>query len=194
MARTQAADYDTKRDAITHHATRLFARRGFAGASIADLAECCKVSKSLIYHYYASKEEILYDVMIDHIGELLDAVTSVDTNATAPDRTFRALTKTLLQHYAGAADRQKVLLYELDSLPRGRKLEIVSKQRQIISHVEDLLAAANPALKKDRAVRRARTMLYFGMLNWTHTWYQPKGAVTRDELAELAAEMVLGTA
>lgn len=194
MARTQAADYDAKRDAITHHAARLFARRGFTGASIADLAERCKVSKSLIYHYYASKEAILYDVMIDHIGELLDAVTSVKADDAKPERTFRELTKTLLQHYAGAADRQKVLLYELDSLPRDHKLEIVSKQRRIIAHVEALLTAANPSLKKERAALRAKTMLYFGMLNWTHTWFRPKGAVTRDELAEMASAMALAKA
>lgn len=193
MARTQAADYDDKRNAITHHAARLFARRGFAGASIADLAERCKVSKSLIYHYYASKEAILYDVMIDHIGELLDAVTAVGANIATPDHAIRALTKTLLQHYVGAADKQKVLLYELDSLPRESKQDIVSKQRQIIAHVEGLLIGANPSLKKDRAALRARTMLYFGMLNWTHTWYQPKGAMTRDELAEMASDMVLTT-
>lgn len=191
MARTQAADYDAKRDAITHHAARLFARRGFAGASIADLADRCKVSKSLIYHYYASKEAILYDVMIDHIGELLDAVTSIKADSATPEQTFRNLTKTLLQHYAGAADRQKVLLYELDSLPRDHRLEIVSKQRRIICHVETLLTAANPSLKKERAALRAKTMLYFGMLNWTHTWYKPKGAISRDQLAEMASDMIL---
>lgn len=191
MARTQAADYDAKRDAITEHAARLFAQKGFAAASISELAERCKVSKSLIYHYYASKEAILLDVMIDHIEELLDAVESTDLNDKAPADGFHSVTRALLQHYVGAADKQKVLLYELESLPRSAKAEIVAKQRKIVSHVEDIIIAAKPSLKKDRAALRAKTMLYFGMLNWTHTWFKPKGAITRDGLAHMAADIIL---
>ena len=71
MARTQAADYEERRTAIVEQAARLFAERGFLGASIADLAEACDSSKSLIYHYYASKEDILYDVMHSHVRALL---------------------------------------------------------------------------------------------------------------------------
>ena len=191
MARTQAADYDAKREAITDHAARLFARRGFAAASISDLADRCKVSKSLIYHYYASKEDILFDVMIEHIDELLDAVQSVHDEESPARNAFKALTKELLRHYVGAADKQKVLLYELDSLPRAKKAEIVEKQRKIISIVEGVLKNA-AATKLNRAALRARTMLYFGMLNWSHTWFDPKGAVSRDELADMASDLALG--
>ncbi len=192
MARTQAADYDAKRDAITHHAARLFARKGFAAASLSDLAERCKVSKSLIYHYYASKEVILFDVMNEHIDELLEVVGSVAIHETKPEQSFHELTRDLLQHYVGAADKQKVLLYELDSLPRESKSEIVSKQRRIIRRVEEILTAARPSFGKNRAALRAKTMLYFGMLNWTHTWFNPKGAVTRDGLANMASDLILG--
>ena len=191
MARTQAADYDAKRDAITVHAARLFAAKGFAAASISELAERCKVSKSLIYHYYASKEAILFDVMSDHIDELLDAVETTDIDDKAPETSVHEVTRTLLQHYVGAADKQKVLLYELDSLPKNSKAEIVSKQRKIVARVEDIIVAAKPSFKKDRAALRAKTMLYFGMLNWTHTWFKPKGAISRDGLAEMAAGIIL---
>ena len=34
-------------------------------------------------------------------------------------------------------------------------------------------------------------MLFFGMLNWTHTWLKPSGAVSRDDVADMAAEMAL---
>src|SRR5262249_11214860 len=54
MARKQAPDYEQRREAIVDAAAALFARRGFLGASVADLAEACGASKSLIYHYYPS--------------------------------------------------------------------------------------------------------------------------------------------
>ncbi len=191
MARTQAADYDAKRDAITTHAAKLFAQKGFAGASISELAERCAVSKSLIYHYYASKEAILVDVMNDHIDDLLRVVSAQKSNAETAREQFTSLTRDLLRHYVGAADQQKVLLYELDSLPADSKSEIIQKQRKIISKVEDILSKSKPALLNNRKMLRTNVMLFFGMLNWTHTWFKPKGAVSRDELAEMAAEVIL---
>ena len=191
MARTQAADYDAKRDAITSAAAKLFAEKGFASSSISELAERCKVSKSLIYHYYASKEAILYDVMTVHIDDLLQAVDAVGKPSQDPREAFHALTKTLLRHYVGAANQQKVLLYELSALPGDLQKDIVGKQRRIIERVEKILEAGQPALKNDPHTLRAKVMLYFGMLNWTHTWFKPKGAISRDALADMAAETIL---
>lgn len=190
MARTQAADYDEKREAITSHAAKLFARKGFAGASISDLAENCAVSKSLIYHYYPSKEAILFDVMKDHIDDLLNVVEAHNADGASPQEEFTGLTKALLRCYVGAADQQKVLLYELEALPKDLKSDIVSKQRKIIERIESVLARAKPSLLKDGKKLRAKVMLFFGMLNWTHTWFKPKGAVSRDELAEMAAGVI----
>jgi AcrR family transcriptional regulator len=180
MARTQAVDYAEKRAAIVEAAAALFAERGFNGASLADLAGRCAMSKSLIYHYYASKEAILYDVMRGHMDDLLAALTARDLKSFARD---------LLRRYAGAAARQKVLLYEIGHLPAAHKTDIVARERQLIARVEALLAAAGAS--GDRRRLRARAMLFFGMLNWTHTWFRPSGAMSRDELAELAAETIL---
>ena len=73
MARRQAADYDLKREGILAVAARLFAQRGFSESSVSDLAAACDMSKSLLYHYYSSKEEILYAVMSAHL-EALESV------------------------------------------------------------------------------------------------------------------------
>jgi AcrR family transcriptional regulator len=191
MARTQAADYDKKREAITDQAAKLFARDGFAGASVSELAALCRVSKSLIYHYYPSKETILFDVMSAHIEDLLGITLLAANKSLTPEEELRAVTRTLLRHYVGAADKQKVLLYELAALPNKQREDIVSKQRKIIALVEAILARSKPSLKRDRARLRAKVMLFFGMLNWTHTWFKPRGAISRDELAEMAADTIL---
>jgi AcrR family transcriptional regulator len=77
MARTQAADYDERKQAIVEAAAALFAARGFNGASVADIAQRGKISKSLVYHYYQSKEDILYDAMISHVRALEEAAREV---------------------------------------------------------------------------------------------------------------------
>lgn len=190
MARTQAADYEQRREAIVDKAAQLFARRGFMGASVADLATGCNTSKSLIYHYFPSKEDILFEVMSSHIDQLIeDTEDAVATQGTAAQQ-FGRLVHAFLHHYAGAADRQKVLLNELGNLPEASRTIIVSKQRRVIEVTQSLVVALHPALATDPVKARVQTMLVFGMLNWTHTWYDPQGAVDIDTLAE----MIIATA
>lgn len=191
MARTQAEDYDTRRADIVDKAARLFAERGFHGASIADLAEACGTSKSLLYHYYTSKEEILFDVMHDHVKALLDAAEEVSASkATAMDK-LRAITRRFMQLYLGAAARQRVLVNELRHLGEAQRKTVVGIQRRLIEIVEEILLDVRPELRDEPALRRPATMLYFGMINWMHTWLDPSGRAKPAKIAELAVNMFL---
>jgi AcrR family transcriptional regulator len=192
MARTQAADYDDRKQAIVETAASLFASEGFNGASVADIAKRGKFSKSLIYHYYQSKEDILHDVMISHVRALEAAAMEVTTSDEAPQRKLRELAHRFMALYVGAADRHKVLLNDLNRLPKARRAEIVAVQRRLIEIVQKLLTEIEPALKRKSSAGLAATMLFFGAINWTHTWFDPKGAVSAGALAEMVADMTIG--
>lgn len=183
MARTQAADYGDKRAGILDAAARLFAAKGFASASVAELAAACGASKSLIYHYYPGKEDILFAVMDGHLRALLEAARAVPDGE--PEARLRALAAALMREYAGAAARQKVLLNELGHLPSARRAAIVSEQRELIAMVEGIVCALAPALGARE--RFAAAMLFFGMINWTHTWWDPAGPLGPDAIAGLSA-------
>jgi AcrR family transcriptional regulator len=192
VARTQAAEYDQRREAIVAAAAALFASRGFTGASVADIAQRGKISKSLVYHYYESKEDILYDVMISHVRALEDAAREVMATKDEPQRKLRELTHRFMALYVGAVDRHKVLLNDLDHLPKARRTEIVGVQRRLIEMVQKLLVEIEPALRKKSGAGFAASMLYFGTINWTHTWFDPRGPVSAGALAEMAVDLVLG--
>ena len=191
MARTQAADYDERKEAIVEAAAALYARRGFNGASVADLAERCKTSKSLIYHYYQSKEDILFDVMISHVRALDEAARAAVAGDGASAAKLRRLARAFMALYVGAADRHKVLLNELDNLDDKRRAEIVKTQRGLIEIVQCLLGEIAPKLKRRSGESYAAAMLFFGMINWTHTWFDPKGPVSADAIADMAVDVTL---
>ena len=191
MARTQAADYDERKLAIVEAAAALYATRGFNGASVADLAERCKTSKSLIYHYYQSKEDILFDVMISHVRALDEAAREAVAGEGVAAQKLRRLAHAFMGLYVGAADRHKVLLNELDNLDDERRGEIVKTQRGLIEIVQRLLAEIQPTLKKRGGESYAAAMLFFGMINWTHTWFDPNGPVSADAIADMAVEVTL---
>jgi AcrR family transcriptional regulator len=191
MARTQSADYDKRREAIMETAARLYAKKGFLGASVAELATACDTSKSLIYHYYPSKEDILYDVMDSHVQSLVEAATRLEASGGKPETRLRALAHELIHLYSGAQANQKILLNELPNLPEPRRAIIVQRQRDVLDVVDRLLIELRPKLADKPKQRRPMVMMFFGMLNWTHIWFDPNGPVTPDTVADLAADMFL---
>jgi len=193
MARTQAADYEQRRETIVEKAAALFAKQGFHGTSMSDLSAATTMSKSLLYHYYGSKEEMLYAVMLSHVDQLVGDVEGVMQLDLAPKAKLAALIHAFMVHYVGAVDRQKVLLNELESLPPDRRTVIVSKQRMIVDTLQGLLVEIFGKLEST-AEERVRTMLIFGMINWTHTWFDPKGTVSPDRLADMVVDFTMSAA
>ena len=190
MARPQAQDYELRRLAIVNKAADLFATRGFNAASVSELADACKISKSNIYHYFPSKEDILFEVMSSHIDLLVsDTEQVLGSNGTALEQ-FSALIHAFLGHYVGAGSRQKVLLNELAHLPEPQRSDIVAKQRSLIEAVQRLLTAIHPDLAADPKRARVQTMLIFGMINWAHTWYNPTGPIKVETLAAMVLQTI----
>ena len=62
MPRGLARDHTEKRAALRRGAAAHFATHGYDRASMASVAQACGVSKALIYHYYDSKEALLFDL------------------------------------------------------------------------------------------------------------------------------------
>jgi len=192
MARTQAADYEQRREAIVEAAAELYAQNGFLGASLVDLAERCNYSKSLIYHYYGSKEDILFEVMSTHIEALNEVGDAISADPGPADVRLRKLAHAFMALYVNAAARHKVLLNELDHLPKERRDQIVTRQRRLLDLVGILLSEIQPKLKRAKGKARPATMMFFGMINWTHTWYDPTGPATPTSVADLAVDITLG--
>jgi AcrR family transcriptional regulator len=189
VARTQAVEFDERRTAIVDMAAQQYARNGFHGTSIAELAIACGISKSLLYHYFGSKEDILYEVMHRHIQALCEV--TADIAHADPREHLADLTRAFVGLYRNASSEHKVLVNDLDKLPADRREAIISAERQLVARVEAVLARLNPALEADRASRRATAMLYFGMINWTHTWYRDGGPLGLDTIADLAIAIAL---
>ncbi len=191
MARPQAREYDQRREHIVEQAGRLYARRGFLGASLSELAQCCDISKSAIYHYYASKEDILFDVMQSHMLALGEATQAAIGKHRRGAEDLQAVTRAFMRLYVGAQARHRVLLNELDHLPKQRRAQIVALQRGLIVLVEGILVEISPPLKRNPRRLRAAAMLYFGMINWTHTWFNRKAGVSELELADMVVSLTL---
>ena len=184
MPRGIAKDHDEKRFALRKGAASYFARHGYDRASMTGAAQHCGISKALIYHYYDSKEALLFDIIEAHLSDLLDAVEQEHPTAL-PD-----LVQAILSAYENADAEHKLQLDALTTLPPELQEPLIDLQRRLVSIMSAAIASQRPDLTGDRL--RAVTMSVFGILNWFYMWHRPGKGLSRAEYGKLAAEFVNG--
>lgn len=69
-----------RKDAILDEATRLFAERGYAACSMADLAECVGLRKASLFHHFPSKDD-LYGAVLERLMRTLSEMISQSISA-----------------------------------------------------------------------------------------------------------------
>ncbi len=190
MARPRAADYDGKRKTILHRSAGLFAKHGYDRASMANIAQACGASKALLYHYYNSKDALLFDILHDHLQELLDAVAAVPRDLEPHER-LRALVSALLDAYRDADDEHKIQINELGKLPASKRKVLIEMERRLVSDFSDAIAAVNPAIGGDKMLLKPVTMSLFGMLNWHYMWFREGKGLSREDYAEMVTTLLI---
>ncbi|SPH24659.1 Putative mycofactocin biosynthesis transcriptional regulator MftR [Defluviimonas aquaemixtae] len=188
MPRGLARDHEDKRMAIRAGAASYFAEHGFGRASMAGAARACGVSKALLYHYHASKEALLFDILDMHLSRLVATVGAVAERA--PEPRLRALVRAILLAYRDADAEHRLQLDALSALPPGQRSILRGHQRRLVEAMAETLAALRPNLSGDRLF--AATMSVFAMLNWFFLWHRTGQGLSRESYAELVANMVLG--
>jgi AcrR family transcriptional regulator len=192
MARTRASDFDAKRQAILRHAAEVFAELGMDKASMAQIAERSNVSKALLYHYYASKDELVFGIIHAHLTDLDAAIEAADDGtADAPSR-LRTLVATVLNAYRDADAQHKVQLNGVGALTTSQQQEIRTLERKIVDRFAAVLEEINPDLSNgSRKLLKPMTMSLFGMLNWVYLWFREDGPVSRQDYADAATTLFL---
>ena len=189
MVRPRAENYLERQQGILDAAAAMFAKHGFNGTSIAALADSCGVSKALLYHYYDSKEALLYDMLLVHCKLLSETASNATKQSDKPEEQLRSLVRALMELYMSSRDKHVVLLNDLHCLPEAQQIEVKEEERKVLQEIKDLIIKLRPDLKPPQVT--SLTMYLMGAVNWTYTWFKPQGQVTACEFADLATATFL---
>ena len=189
-----------KLDNLLAASAALIAEKGFEATSMRDVSRALGVSLAGLYHYFDSKEELLYQIQYRTFASLLARQEeTLAAPGTAEDK-LRRLVVGHLAFFAAHANELKVCTYELESL-RGERFEkteaIRRRYYRLMSMVlAELMGIATTNGKEPRASRHA-ALFVFGMLNWIFMWYDPArhGSVEQigDEMIGLVLNGVRGS-
>jgi AcrR family transcriptional regulator len=191
MGRGRHAGYDDQREMILERAAALFARGGYPGTSMNQVADACGLSKATLYHYFRDKYELLVNIAEGHVTRLRAIVDEALAEESTPDGRMRALVRRLVEEYANAQNEHRVLTEDVKFLQPEDRERVLGMEREVVAAFAQVVAALRPDLK-DAAMSKPLTMLLFGMVNWMFTWMKPQGALAYDDMAPVVADLFLG--
>jgi len=187
MARPKSQQHELKRDEILDVAAQCFADRSYHAASMNDIAAAGGTSKARLYHYYESKEAILFDLLDRYTQRLLAVIGQAEATAQRRNLDERAalheLVRSFLEEYETSATRHVALLHDTKFLGEHQRELILDRQRDVVSAVTRFLRRAYPQ-RLTATNQTAIAMMLFGMINWTFTWLRPGGPMSYAAFAE----------
>ena len=195
MARPKSASHELKREQILDVAAQCFAQQSFPAASMNDIAAACGTSKARLYHYYESKEAILFDLLDRYTQRLLVLIGEAEARAQRQNLSERealhALVRAFLSEYESSATRHVALVSDTKFLGDTQRECILNRQRDVVAAFTRFLKRAYPH-RVTPGNQTALTMMLFGMINWTFTWLRPDGTLTYTALGEMVADLFFG--
>jgi AcrR family transcriptional regulator len=181
----------SRRPEILRLAAELFAKQGYQRTSLGDLAQAASIAKATLFHYFPTKERILFELYVQAMDMALSRVTAVE-----PDDDPAVELRQMLREHALVIMENKSLFQIFFGEEAGLEPEHRARIRGQQADYVNLVADRVRRLQRQRRVRKdihprvaAQSMLGIG--GWTYKWYESDGAIPAQEIADFAAELAL---
>lgn len=109
----RAAAAESKRRQILDGAVRVFARQGFHGCRVSDIADEAGVAYGLVYHYFETKNEILDTLFLERWDILLALIAEIDSREIAAREKLYEISAFIIESYRHDPDLMKVIIVEV---------------------------------------------------------------------------------
>ena len=178
-----------RRNELTREAARLFAQKGYHGTSIGEIAEALGVQKGSLYAHIQSKQDLLYETMVEGARAFHAGLDAIPEELPATEKIRLAL-RSHLRVVADQLDVATVFVQEWRYLDGERRDEILEERRRYEDRIRALFREGRELgeLRSDLDDATA-ALLALSAANWAYTWLRP-GRDT-DELADRFYEILL---
>ncbi|MEO8813770.1 MAG: TetR/AcrR family transcriptional regulator [Mycobacterium sp.] len=177
----------SRREELLTVATKLFAARGYHGTRMDDVADVVGLNKATVYHYYASKSLILYDIYQRAAQRTLDAVHD-DPSWTAREALYQYTVRLLNQiavNPEGAAVYFQEQPYITEWFTEEQVADVREKETQVYAHMHALIDRGIASGEFYECDSHVLALGYIGMTLGAYRWLRPSG---RRSAREIAAE------
>jgi TetR/AcrR family transcriptional regulator, cholesterol catabolism regulator len=185
-----ATRYDRRLAEILAHATEVFCKKGYEGASMRDLSRESGMSLAGLYYYFESKERLLYLIQKHTFTTIVQRLKTRLQGVTDPEDRIRIFILNHLEYFLSNQAAMKVLSHEDEVLKNGFGQEVAGIKREYYRICVGLL----DDLKRDRGLQfstRIAVLSLFGMMNWIYTWHNARVDADAETIAREMGEIFL---
>src|SRR3954469_2302283 len=182
--------YDRRLGELLRHAAQVFCEKGYAAASMRDLSRSSGMSLAGLYHYFDSKERLLYLIQKQTFTSVLRSARERLERVKGPEHRVRVFILNHLEFFLEHKEEMKVLSHEEDILRDAYGSEVRAIRREYYRLAESLV----DDLKRARGLEfesRIAVLSLFGMINWIYTWHHPRVDADAEALARRMSEIFL---
>jgi TetR/AcrR family transcriptional regulator, cholesterol catabolism regulator len=180
-----------RRDEILRKAALLFLESGYRGASMGAIAKRVGIAKPTLYHYWPSKEDILYEIHKQFIQPLLDQQRSYAERDLRPDDQLRRCVQDMMESLNDDPGYVRSFIEHGRELSAERSREVRQIGRE---HRELIEQAIEQGIEQGMFRKVSPTIAAYALLgvaSWAAFWFQPGGPLNAERVAEELSDIVL---
>src|SRR5438270_12688574 len=182
--------FDRRLAKVLQHAAHIFCEKGYEGASMRDLSRAAGMSLAGMYHYFESKEDLLYLIKKHTFRTIIERLQERLKESNDAEERVRIFIENHLEYFLANKEAMKVLTHEDETLKNGRGAEIRAIKREYYKICLDLLED----LRREKGLQfsgRLAVLGLFGMINWIYTWHNPRVDLDAGAMAEEMSNLFL---
>jgi TetR/AcrR family fatty acid metabolism transcriptional regulator len=153
-----------RRDELLAAAVRVFARKGYHTSRVSDIAAEAGVSHGLVYHYFASKDDVLETIFRENWGPIAVAIGEIAETDESAREQLRKVATLVLHAWRRDPETVRVLVREISRSPVLQ--ERIGEFQQAFDALERVIVRGQERGELDRALEpRFATFARWGMLD-----------------------------
>jgi len=176
--------HQRRRDEIVASAAGLFVAGGVATVSMDDIAKKVGLAKATVYHYFKTKDEILYAIHEEMFTALLGRTEARAAAGVSPIERLRGVFGDAFELVASHPGYSRVVFEHLRQLSPTYHKMVRSNQARYEQAVQTILEDGIADGSFTDMDAHLTTFALFGMVNWSHQWYSASGQYTPEQLAD----------
>jgi len=183
-----------KRRLILDAAVRVFARQGFNGCRVSDIADEAGVAYGLVYHYFRSKDEVLDTLFLERWNVLLEAIRETDRQDISPREKLYAIASFIVDSYRHDPELMKVIIVEVTRAANSFGQTHLAKIREAYELIANIVEKAqDEGAFKDTITPQFAAMAFYGAIEQVLTGWIFELLPQSDEEYEQAKGFVVET-
>jgi len=190
-ARNPTPQLDGRRAEICRAAAQIFQDRGFDATSVSDIARALGITKAGLYHYFESKEALLFEITAYGLDRVRDDVILPARALRNPEERLRQLVirhACIATHGRGAVAQ---LVDEVRQLPPAQRKQLEERMRSYFDLVRDTLRELRTAGRLRDVDPTVATFSLIGTILWLPRWFRQNGRLSQEQVANQIADITL---